>query len=157
MIWRGPMASQAITQMLTQTRWGTAEAPLDVLVVDLPPGTGDVQLTLIQKTPLDGAVIVSTPQEVALADARRAHTLFQRVNVPTLGLIENMTGPVFGQGGAKSEADRLSIPFLGDLPLDAALREGGDAGLPVVADNPSGEIAVRFAAIADQVAVALGL
>ena len=157
MIWRGPMASQAITQMLSQTRWGTAEAPLDVLVVDLPPGTGDVQLTLIQKTPLDGAVIVSTPQEVALADARRAHTLFQRVNVPTLGLIENMTGPVFGQGGAKSEADRLSIPFLGDLPLDAALREGGDAGAPVVADDPGGEIAVRFAAIADRVAVALGL
>lgn len=99
MIWRGPMASQAITQMLTQTRWGTADAPLDVLVVDLPPGTGDVQLTLIQKTPLDGAVIVSTPQEVALADARRAYTLFQRVNVPTFGLIENMSGPVFGEGG----------------------------------------------------------
>src|SRR5690606_21942253 len=90
MIWRGPMASQAINQMLTQTRWGTEEQPLDVLVVDLPPGTGDVQLTLIQKTPLDGAVIVSTPQEVALADARRAHALFAKVDVPTLGLIENM-------------------------------------------------------------------
>ena len=157
MIWRGPMASQAITQMLTQTRWGTAEAPLDVLVVDLPPGTGDVQLTLIQKTPLDGAVIVSTPQEVALADARRAHTLFQRVNVPTLGLIENMSGPVFGQGGAKAEAERLSIPFLGDLPLDAALREGGDAGRPPVSVDPSGEIASQFGTIADRIATALDL
>jgi ATP-binding protein involved in chromosome partitioning len=157
MIWRGPMASQAITQMLTQTRWGTAEAPLDVLVVDLPPGTGDVQLTLIQKTPLDGAVIVSTPQEVALADARRAHTLFQRVNVPTLGLIENMSGAVFGQGGAKAEAERLAIPFLGDLPLDAALRAGGDAGVPTVAADPSGDIAARFAIVADRIAAALGL
>jgi len=157
MIWRGPMASQAITQMLTQTRWGTAEAPLDVLVVDLPPGTGDVQLTLIQKTPLDGAVIVSTPQEVALADARRAHTLFQRVNVPTLGLIENMSGPVFGQGGAKAEAERLAIPFLGDLPLNAALREGGDAGRPPVAADPSGDIAALFDVIAGRIAAALDL
>lgn len=134
--------------MLTQTRWGTAEAPLDILVVDLPPGTGDVQLTLIQKTPLDGAVIVSTPQEVALADARRAHTLFQRVGVPTLGLIENMSGPIFGRGGAQAEAQRLAIPFLGDLPLDAALREGGDAGRPPVAADPAGAIADRFAVIA---------
>jgi len=157
MIWRGAVASKAITQMLTQTRWGAAEAPLDVLVVDLPPGTGDVQLTLIQKTPLDGAVIVSTPQEVALADARRAHTLFQKVNVPTLGLIENMSGSVFGQGGAKAEADRLSVPFLGDLPLEAALREGGDAGRPVVVSDPEGAIAVRFAVIAEQVAASLGL
>lgn len=157
MIWRGPMASQAITQMLTQTRWGTADAPLDVLVVDLPPGTGDVQLTLIQKTPLDGAVIVSTPQEVALADARRAHTLFQRVNVPTLGLIENMSGPIFGQGGAKAEAERMSILFLGDLPLDAALREGGDSGRPPVSADPSGDLAGRFDAIAGRIAAALDL
>ena len=157
MIWRGPMASQAITQMLTQTHWGAADAPLDVLVVDLPPGTGDVQLTLIQKTPLDGAVIVSTPQEVALADARRAHTLFQRVNVPTFGLIENMSGPAFGEGGAKAEAERLSIPFLGTLPLDAALREGGDAGQPPVATDPQGDLADRFAGIAARVSAALGL
>ncbi|WP_332659572.1 Mrp/NBP35 family ATP-binding protein [Brevundimonas sp.] len=157
MIWRGPMASQALTQMLTQTAWGTEEAPLDILVVDLPPGTGDVQLTLIQKTPLDGAVIVSTPQEVALADARRGHRLFEKVGVPTLGLIENMTGPVFGQGGARAEAERLSIPFLGDLPLDAAFREGGDAGAPVVASRPDGDLAARFAAIAKAVAEKLGL
>ncbi|GAA0654816.1 Mrp/NBP35 family ATP-binding protein [Brevundimonas lenta] len=157
MIWRGPMASQAITQMLTQTRWGTEEAPLDVLVVDLPPGTGDVQLTLIQKTPLDGAVIVSTPQEVALADARRAHVLFQKVKVPTLGLIENMSGPIFGKGGAEAEAKRLDVPYLGDLPLEAAVREAGDAGRPVVLTDPDGEVAARFAAIAERVVEALRL
>lgn len=157
LIWRGPMASQAITQMLTQTRWGTQAEPLDVLVVDLPPGTGDVQLTLIQKTPLDGAVIVSTPQEVALADARRAHTLFQRVNVPTLGLIENMSGEVFGTGGAEAEAARLGVAFLGDLPLDGALRRAGDEGRPLVSSQPDGAAARRFAAVAARVAEGLGL
>jgi len=155
MVWRGPMASQALTQMLTQTRWGTEEAPLDVLVVDLPPGTGDIQLTLIQKTPLDGAVIVSTPQEVALADARRAHALFRKVGVPTLGLIENMSGPIFGTGGAAAEAGRLDVPFLGDLPLDASVREAGDAGTPVVIRDSEGDVAARFAAIAGRVATAL--
>ncbi|GAA0626112.1 Mrp/NBP35 family ATP-binding protein [Brevundimonas kwangchunensis] len=152
MVWRGPMASQALTQMLTQTRWGTEDAPLDVLVVDLPPGTGDIQLTLIQKTPLDGAVVVSTPQEVALADARRAHALFQKVGVPTLGLIENMSGPIFGTGGAEAEAGRLNVPFLGDLPLDASVRAAGDAGTPVVVSDPKGDVASRFAAIAGRVA-----
>ena len=157
MIWRGPMASQAITQMLIQTRWGTESEPLDVLVVDLPPGTGDVQLTLIQKTPLDGAVIVSTPQEVALADARRAKTLFDRVNVPTLGLIENMTGDVFGKGGAEAEALRLGVDFLGDIPLDAALRESGDAGRPLMVGAPESPAARRFAEVADRLARALTL
>jgi len=157
MVWRGPMASQAITQMLTQTRWGTEGAPLDVLVVDLPPGTGDVQLTLIQKTPLDGAVIVSTPQEVALADARRAHALFQKVGVPTLGLIENMSGEIFGRGGGEAEAGRLGVPFLGDLPLDAALREAGDAGAPLVSVDPDGGVARRFAVVAARVADVLGV
>ncbi|HAD83571.1 MAG TPA: sodium:proton antiporter [Brevundimonas sp.] len=157
MIWRGPMASQAINQMLTQTHWGTEEQPLDVLVVDLPPGTGDVQLTLIQKTPLDGAVIVSTPQEVALADARRAHTLFAKVDVPTLGLIENMSGEVFGTGGVQAEAERLGAPYLGDLPLDGALRRAGDAGRPLVAVDPQHPASERFHHIAAQVAAALGL
>ncbi|MCS6624904.1 Mrp/NBP35 family ATP-binding protein [Roseibacterium beibuensis] len=157
MVWRGPMASQAITQMLTQTRWGTEETPLDVLIVDLPPGTGDVQLTLIQKTPLDGAVIVSTPQEVALADARRAHALFQKVKVPTLGLIENMSGEVFGRGGGEAEAGRLGVPFLGGLPLDAALREAGDAGRPLVASDPDGAMARRFAVVAARVSDVLGV
>ncbi len=157
MVWRGPMASQALTQMLTQTRWGTEAAPLDVLVVDLPPGTGDIQLTLIQKTPLDGAVIVTTPQEVALADARRAHALFHKVGVPTLGLIENMSGPVFGSGGAQAEAGCLGVDYLGDLPLEATVREAGDAGVPVVAGQPSGDVAKRFSAIADAVRQKLGL
>ena len=157
MIWRGPMASQAVTQMLTQTRWGTEDAPLDILVVDLPPGTGDVQLTLIQKTPLDGAVIVSTPQEVALADARRAYKLFEKVGTPTLGLIENMSGDVFGRGGAEAEAGRLGVPYLGDLPLDATLREGGDAGVPVIVSAPEGEIARRFAGFAEALVEKPGL
>jgi ATP-binding protein involved in chromosome partitioning len=157
MVWRGPMASQALTQMLTQTRWGTEQQPLDVLVVDLPPGTGDVQLTLIQKTPLDGAVIVSTPQEVALADARRAHALFVKVKVPTLGLIENMSGDVFGRGGGEAEAGRLGVPFLGDLPLDAALREAGDAGVPLVSADPDGPVARRFAVVAARIADLLGV
>ncbi|MDP3800958.1 Mrp/NBP35 family ATP-binding protein [Brevundimonas sp.] len=157
MIWRGPMASQALTQMLTQTRWGTEARPLDILVVDLPPGTGDVQLTLIQKTPLDGAVIVSTPQEVALADARRAHKLFEKVGVPSLGLIENMTGDVFGRGGGEAEAARLGVAYLGDLPLDATLRQGGDAGVPVMVGDPGGDIAARFARLAEALAKKLDL
>ncbi|MDY6923278.1 MAG: Mrp/NBP35 family ATP-binding protein [Pseudomonadota bacterium] len=157
MVWRGPMASQALTQMLTQTRWGTEDAPLDILVVDLPPGTGDVQLTLIQKTPLDGAVIVTTPQEVALADARRAHKLFEKVGVPTLGLIENMSGDVFGRGGGEAEAGRLSIPYLGDLPLDGAVRLAGDAGVPLVTADRDGRIARRFAVVAARLADVLGV
>jgi ATP-binding protein involved in chromosome partitioning len=156
-VWRGPMASQALTQMLTQTRWGVEEDPLDILVVDLPPGTGDVQLTLIQKTPLDGAVIVSTPQEAALADARRAFALFQRIEVPTLGLIENMSGPIFGVGGARAEAGRLGVPWLGDLPLEAAVREAGDSGLPLVFAQPEGEVSQRFAGIAQTLADRLDL
>jgi len=148
MVWRGPMASQALTQMLSQTRWGAAEAPLDVLIVDLPPGTGDIQLTLIQKTPLDGVVIVTTPQEVALADARRAHALFQKVGVSILGLVETMSGEVFGHGGGEAEARRLSVPYLGDVPLDPAVRLAGDGGTPVVIGQPDGPAAVRFHAIA---------
>lgn len=157
MIWRGPMASQAITQMLTQTRWGTEDKPLDVLVVDLPPGTGDVQLTLIQKTPLDGAVVVSTPQEVALADARRAHTLFQKVGVPTIGLIENMSGDIFGRGGAKAEAERLGVTFLGEIPLAAGVREGGDAGVPIAVSEPFGVVGEAMSGVADAVVKGLGL
>jgi len=157
MIWRGPMASQALTQMLTQTRWGTAEEPLDLLVVDLPPGTGDVQLTLIQKTPLDGVVIVSTPQEVALADARRAHVLFQKVGVATIGLIENMSGEVFGRGGAEVEAQRLGVPYLGDVALHADVRQAGDRGMPIVIADPAAPSAEAFMRLAQDVAKALAL
>ena len=160
MIWRGPMASQALTQLLTQTRWGTAEEPLDVLVVDLPPGTGDVQLTLTQKTLIDGAVVVSTPQEMALADARRAVTLFGKTGVRVLGVVENMAFlalpdgaemEVFGRGGAKAMAQALDAPFLGEVPLDPALRAGCDAGRPVTAVQPDGDLAQRFRAIAQAI------
>jgi len=157
MIWRGPMASQALTQLLTQTQWGTAEDPLDVLVVDLPPGTGDVQLTLTQKTLIDGAVIVSTPQEMALADARRAVTLFGKTGTKVLGVVENMAFlkmpggaemEVFGRGGAKRMAETLQVPFVGEVPLDPALRASLDNGRPLMAEYPHGEMAQRFAGVA---------
>ena len=160
MIWRGPMASQALTQLLTQTRWGTAEEPLDVLVVDLPPGTGDVQLTLTQKTLIDGAVVVSTPQEMALSDARRAVTLFGKTGITVLGVVENMAffkGPdgseieIFGRGGARGLAEAAKVAFLGEVPLDPALRMSCDAGQPLTALEPDGEMALRFKAIAQQI------
>jgi ATP-binding protein involved in chromosome partitioning len=166
MIWRGPMASQALTQLLTQTRWGTAEAPLDVLVVDLPPGTGDVQLTLTQKTLIDGAVVVSTPQEMALADARRAVALFGKTGTRVLGVIENMAFlalpdgsemEVFGRGGAKAMAQALDAPFLGEAPLDPAFRAGADAGRPLTALQPDSDMAQRFRTMAAQVRAALSL
>jgi len=157
MIWRGPMASQALTQLLTQTQWGTDSAPLDVLVVDLPPGTGDVQLTLTQKTLIDGALVVSTPQEMALADARRAVMLFEKTGIKMLGVVENMAYlrlpdgtemEVFGRGGARRMAETLSVPFAGEVPLDPALRASLDNGRPLTAEYPHGEMAHRFAAIA---------
>jgi ATP-binding protein involved in chromosome partitioning len=154
MIWRGPMASSAVRQMATDVRWGTAEAPLDVLVVDLPPGTGDVQLTLVQKLKIDGVVIVSTPQEIALIDARRAAAMFRKTATPILGVIENMayfpdpaTGahiPIFGEGGAREEAGRLGVPLLAEIPIDIALRQGGDDGVPVVVSDPNGPVAGAF-------------
>lgn len=164
MIWRGPMASQALTQLLTQTRWGTVEEPLDVLVVDLPPGTGDVQLTLTQKTLIDGAVVVSTPQEMALADARRAVTLFEKTGIAVLGVVENMaffTAPdgseieIFGRGGARDMAAQNKVVFLGELPLDPALRKGGDAGQPLTAAEPDGDAGRRFRDMAQTVREAL--
>jgi ATP-binding protein involved in chromosome partitioning len=141
-VWRGPMATSALRQLLRESDWGS----LDVLVVDLPPGTGDVQLTLVQKLKLDGAVIVSTPQEVALIDARRAAAMFGKTATPILGVIENMawfadpaTGaklPIFGTGGAAREAERLGVPLLAEVPLEMALREGGDEGRPLVVTTP---------------------
>lgn len=160
MIWRGPMASRALTQMLTGTRWGTEAEPLDVLVVDLPPGTGDLHLELVQKTVLDGAVIVSTPQEMALIDARRAVAMFGKFQtpVPVLGIIENMAYfsapgtdepiPIFGRGGAKAEAEKLGVPFLGEIPIDMALREAGDSGRPLVATAPASATGLAFQKIA---------
>jgi ATP-binding protein involved in chromosome partitioning len=160
MIWRGPMASSATRQMIQDVRWGTEAAPLDVLVVDLPPGTGDIHLTLVQKLAVDGAVIVSTPQEIALIDARRATAMFRTMNppVPILGVVENMawfadpaTGahiPIFGEGGARREAQRLDAPFLGEVPIDMALRAGADEGRPLTATQPEGPTAKVFMAMA---------
>jgi ATP-binding protein involved in chromosome partitioning len=154
MIWRGPMVMSALTQMLREVEWGS----LDVMVVDMPPGTGDAQLTVAQQVPLKGAVIVSTPQDLALIDARRGIAMFRRVNVPVLGIIENMStficpycgtrSDIFGHGGARREAERLGVPFLGEVPLDIDIRQKSDAGEPVVASEPNGSNAQSFRAIA---------
>jgi len=168
MIWRGPMASSAVRQMIQDVRWGTQEAPLDLLVVDLPPGTGDIHLTLVQKLSVDGVVIVSTPQEIALIDARRAWAMFGKMAppVPILGVIENMaffpdpaTGApiaIFGQGGARREAERLGAPFLGEIPIDIALRQGADDGRPLVATHPESPVSVAFIEAARTLTRALG-
>src|SRR5689334_13867389 len=161
MIWRGPMVISALTQMLRDVEWGT----LDVMVVDMPPGTGDAQLTMAQQVPLKGAVIVSTPQDLALIDARRGIAMFKRVNVPVLGIVENMStficpkcgtrSDIFGHGGARHEAERLDVPFLGEVPLDMEIREKSDAGLPVVAIAPDGEHAKIYRGIAERVRAGL--
>jgi ATP-binding protein involved in chromosome partitioning len=157
MIWRGPMVISALTQMLREVEWGT----LDVMVVDMPPGTGDAQLTMAQQVPLKGAVIVSTPQDLALIDARRGVSMFKRVNVPVLGIVENMSyflcprcgtrSDIFGHGGARHEAERLGVPFLGEVPLHMAIREKSDAGLPVVATEPDSPHAQIYRDIAAKV------
>jgi ATP-binding protein involved in chromosome partitioning len=157
MIWRGPMVIQALTDMLNQVIWGE----LDLMVVDMPPGTGDAQLTMAQRVPLAGAVIVSTPQDLALIDARRGIAMFRRVNVPVLGIVENMSyflcpqcgsrSDIFGHGGARHEAERLGVPFLGEVPLDMAIRETSDAGRPVVATAPDGPHAAVYRDIAAKV------
>jgi ATP-binding protein involved in chromosome partitioning len=161
MIWRGPMVMSAITQMLREVEWGT----LDILVVDMPPGTGDAQLTMAQQVPLKGAVIVSTPQDLALIDARRGVAMFRRVDVPVLGVVENMSyfvcpqcgtrSDIFSHGGARHEAERLGVPFLGEIPLHMAIREKSDQGLPVVATDPDGEHARIYREIAARVRDAL--
>ncbi len=150
MIWRGPMATQALSQLLGDTRWGE----LDVLVVDLPPGTGDIQLTMAQKIPVAGAVIVTTPQDVATLDARKALKMFEKVDIPVLGLVENMAvhvcshcghaEHVFGQGGAQAMSTQYGVPVLGALPLEAGIREQGDAGTPIVAAHPESAAARAY-------------
>ena len=157
MIWRGPMVMSAITQMLREVEWGK----LDVMVVDMPPGTGDAQLTMAQQVPLKGAVIVSTPQDLALIDARRGVAMFKRVNVPVLGVVENMSyflcpscgtrSDIFSHGGAHKEAERLGVPFLGEVPLHMTIREKSDSGLPVVATEPDSEHTQIYRAIASKV------
>jgi ATP-binding protein involved in chromosome partitioning len=157
MIWRGPMVISALTQMLREVEWGK----LDIMVVDMPPGTGDAQLTMAQQVPLKGAVIVSTPQDLALIDARRGISMFRRVNVPVLGIVENMSyflcpecgarSDIFSHGGARHEAERLGVPFLGEVPLHMTIREKSDAGLPVVATEPDGPHAKIYRDIAANV------
>ena len=157
MIWRGPMVMSAITQMLRDVAWGT----LDVLVVDMPPGTGDAQLTLAQNVPLKGAIIISTPQDLSLIDARRGLAMFKKVNVPVLGIVENMSyfqcphcgtkSDIFGHGGARHEAERLGVPFLGEIPLHISIRTTSDAGTPVVESEPNGPHAAIYRAIGAKV------
>jgi len=157
MIWRGPMVMSAITQMLRDVAWGT----LDVLVVDMPPGTGDAQLTLAQNVPLKGAIIISTPQDLSLIDARRGLAMFKKVNVPVLGIVENMSyfqcphcgtkSDIFGHGGARHEAERLGVPFLGEIPLHISIRTTSDAGTPVVESEPNGPHAPIYRAIGAKV------
>jgi ATP-binding protein involved in chromosome partitioning len=154
MIWRGPMVMSAIQQMLREVAWGD----LDVLVVDMPPGTGDAQLTMAQNVPLSGAVIVSTPQDLALIDARRGITMFRKVDVPILGVVENMSTficpscgarhDIFGHGGARAEAAKIGAPFLGEIPLAMAIRENSDAGRPIVITDPDGPHAAAYLAVA---------
>jgi ATP-binding protein involved in chromosome partitioning len=161
MIWRGPMVMGALEQLMGQVAWG----PLDVMIVDMPPGTGDAQLTMAQRVKLAGAVIVSTPQDVALLDARRGVRMFERTKVPVLGLIENMSyfccpncghrTEIFGHGGAMAEAKRLGVEFLGEVPLLAEVRRLSDAGTPVAAHAPESEAARAYAAIAARLAAKL--
>ncbi len=156
-IWRGPMVTSAIRQMLRDVAWGK----LDVLVVDMPPGTGDAQLTLAQNVPLKGAVIISTPQDLSLIDARRGLAMFRKVNVPVFGIIENMSffqcphcgerSDIFGHGGARHEAERLDVPFLGEIPLHMSIRETSDSGHPVVESQPGGPHAAVYRAIAESI------
>jgi ATP-binding protein involved in chromosome partitioning len=159
MVWRGPMVTQALTQLLNDTLWGE----LDYLVIDLPPGTGDIQLTLSQKVPVTGAVIVTTPQDIALLDARKGLKMFEKVGVPILGIVENMSmhvcsncghiEPIFGEGGGQKMGAEYGTELIGQLPLDLSIRLNADAGKPSVVADPDGEIAAIYKTIARKVAV----
>jgi ATP-binding protein involved in chromosome partitioning len=164
MIWRGPIVTSAIRQLLEDVTWGSASDPLDILVMDTPPGTGDAQMALAQRVPLNGAIIVSTPQEVALADVRRGAAMFAKTHVEVLGVVENMAWLLqqdgtrlymFGEGGARRTAQDLGLPFLGELPLDIGLRESGDAGVPYVVASPGSVVADAFMSMAAHVYDAL--
>ena len=148
MVWRGPMLHSAVTQFLQKVDWGE----LDFLLVDLPPGTGDVQLSLVQTVPLSGAVIITTPQEVALMDVRKGIAMFRKTNVPILGILENMTGEIFGSGGGRAAAEKMQAPFLGEIPLERKVREGGDQGLPVVHSDAAHPASIAFQKAADMLA-----
>ncbi|AJY66301.1 iron-sulfur cluster carrier protein ApbC [Burkholderia glumae] len=161
MVWRGPMATSALEQLLRQTNW----RDLDYLIVDMPPGTGDIQLTLAQRVPVTGAVIVTTPQDIALLDAKKGLKMFEKVGIPIIGIVENMSlhvcsncgheEPIFGAGGAARMAADYGVPVLGSLPLDIAIREQADGGTPTVAAAPDSPVAARYREIARQVAIAI--
>jgi ATP-binding protein involved in chromosome partitioning len=162
-IWRGPMASGAIRQFMSDVEWGA----LDYLVFDLPPGTGDIQLTLVQSIPLTGAVIVTTPQDISLADARKGYVMFQKVNVPVLGIVENMSyyicshcgqrDEIFSHGGGRKAAEELGVPFLGDIPLTTAIRQSGDEGRPIVLDARAKEQSESITRIARNMAAQISI
>ena len=162
-IWRGPMLHSAIRQFLTDVEWGA----LDYLVIDLPPGTGDAQISLAQSVPLTGGVVVATPQDVALADVVKGITMFRRLEVPVLGVVENMSyflcphcgerTDIFAHGGARAMAERMGVPFLGEIPLDVAIRVGGDSGKPVAATHPDSPYALPFKTLAQAVAAAVSV
>lgn len=143
-VWRGPMIHNAILQLFTEVAWGD----LDYMIVDLPPGTGDAQMSLAQNVPLTGGVIVTTPQEVALSDAKRGISAFNKLDVPVIGIIENMSGEIFGSGGGEKAASDLNLDFLGRIPLDAKIRTGSDTGEPIVISEPDSETALNFRSIA---------
>ncbi len=163
MVWRGPMVTQALSQLISDTRWGD----LDYLIVDMPPGTGDIQLTLSQRVPVSGAVIVTTPQDIALLDARKGLNMFRKVNVAVLGIVENMsthvcsncghTESIFGTGGGRRMAEQYAVPLLGELPLDARIREETDAGRPSVIADPDGPLAQAYREIALRMSARLSL
>ncbi len=162
MIWRGPMVMGALEQMMGDVQWG----PQDILVVDMPPGTGDAQLTMAQRVPIAGTVIVSTPQDLALLDARKGLNMFRKVEVPVLGIVENMSyflcphcgerSDIFTHGGARKAAIEMGVDFLGEIPLDMAIREGGDGGTPIVASDPGGAHAQAYRSIAEQIWAKVG-
>jgi ATP-binding protein involved in chromosome partitioning len=163
MIWRGPMVTSALQQLLTETNWDG----LDYLVVDLPPGTGDIQLTLAQKVPVSGCLIVTTPQDIALLDARKAVQMFRKVEMSVLGIVENMSThicsqcgheePIFGSGGGARMAEQYGIPLLGQLPLDLRIREDLDHGRPTVVSAPDSELSLRYRDVARSVAARLSM
>jgi ATP-binding protein involved in chromosome partitioning len=148
LVWRGPMIHSALQQLFTEVAWSA----LDYLVVDLPPGTGDAQLSLSQLVPLSGGIVVTTPQEVSLSDARRAVDAYQRLSVPVLGIVENMAGEVFGQGGGERAAQELGLTFLGRIAMESGIARGGDSGTPIVASDPEGTTAKAFRAMARMIA-----
>jgi ATP-binding protein involved in chromosome partitioning len=159
MVWRGPMVTQALEQLLTETRW----REIDYLVVDMPPGTGDIQLTLAQKVPVTGAVIVTTPQDIALIDARKGFKMFEKVGIPILGVVENMSlhicpncgheSHIFGSGGGAQMCQDFGVDLLGSLPLDIAIREQADSGMPSVVSDPDGRVAEIYRQIARRIAI----